>query len=125
MGLLGGGQGGEHAHRIAHRNHYREVYHTPEIPKPKDRAALECVRALGDLLKAEEHAEKSWYKVGSADIPVASGDKKTIKPLSDYSSVVAGIKPIRKVMLFVDQKNPDTACGKIGAIQTKNRRRNP
>ena len=54
-GLLGGGQGGEHAHRIAHRNHYREVYHTPEIPKPKDRAALECVRAaLGDLLKAEE-----------------------------------------------------------------------
>jgi len=88
---------------------------------------LDRVRsALGDLVKAEEHAEKSWYKIGSADIPVASGGKKRIvKRLSDYSSVVARIKPIRKVMLFADQKDRDAARGTIATLQTRKARKKP
>ncbi|MHB1036178.1 MAG: HD domain-containing protein [Pirellulales bacterium] len=127
LGALAGGGGGEHGRRIAERNHFREAYHTPENPKPKDLRELKRVRtALGALLRAEEHAEKSWYKVGSADIPVASDDKqKTIRPLSDYSSVVASIKPIRKVMLFVDHKDKDAARERIAAAETRKARRKP
>jgi HD superfamily phosphohydrolase len=120
LGSLAAGQGGDHGQRIARRDHFREVYHTPENPRRKDLKALDRVRAaLGDLLKAEEHAEKSWYKVGSADIPVVNGGNKiSVRPLSDYSSVVASIKPIRKVMLFVDEKDKDTAAERIGAVRT-------
>jgi len=127
LGMLADGRGGNHGRRIAQRDHFREVYHTPENPKTKDLKSLDRIRsALGGLLMAEEHAEKSWYKVGSADIPVAAkGNLKTVRPLSDYSSVVASIKPIRKVMLFVDQKDQDTVKEKIAAVQTRKRRRTP
>lgn len=127
VGWLADGRGGEHGQRIAQRNHFREVYHTPENPRAKDLNVLDRVRTtLGDLLKAEEHAEKSWYKVGSADIPVASdGKKKTVRPLSDYSSVVASIKPIRKVMLFVDEEDKDAARERIGALQNRKARKKP
>ncbi len=125
LGSLAAGQGGDHGQRIAQRNHFREVYHTPENPKTKDLKALDRVRkTLGDLLKAEENAEKSWYKVGSADIPVvSSGQKRAVRPLSDYSSVVASIKPIRKVMLFVDAKDKEAAEARIGAVLTRKARR--
>lgn len=127
LGLLAAGQGGDHGQRLAQRNHFREVYHTPENPKRKDLTTLDRVRAtLGDMVKAEEHAEKSWYKVGSADIPVvANGGRKTVRPLSGYSSVVASIKPIRKVMLFVDEKDKDTAGERISAVRTRKARRKP
>ena len=127
LGLLADGHGGDHGQRIARRNHFREVYHTPENPRPKDLKTLDGIRAAtGDLLKAEEHAEKSWYKVGSADIPVVSGgSRRTVRPLSDYSSVVASIKPIRKVMLFVDEKDKDAAEERISAVQTRKVRKKP
>lgn len=125
LGLLAAGRGGDHGRRLAQRDHYREVYHTPENPKRRDLLALDRARAaLGDLLRAEEPAEKSWYKVGSADIPVVSrGNKKTARPLSDYSSVMASIKPIRKVMLFVDDKDKGAARTKIEAVQTRKARK--
>jgi len=60
------------------------------------------------LLTAEENAEKSWYKVGQDDIPVrGQGKRSKIKTLSKYSSFVASMKPIRKVMLYV---RPETAA---------------
>jgi uncharacterized protein len=125
LGLLADGQGGEHGERIAQRNHYREVYHTPENPKRTDLKRLERARAiLGALLKAEGYAEKSWYKVGPADIPVAADrNAKTVKPLSNYSSVVASIKPIRKVMLFVDQEDQVAARERIAKPRRSKARR--
>ena len=127
LGLFAAGQGGDHGQRIARRDHFREIFHTPENPKRKDLEVLDRVRAtLGRLLKAEEHAEKSWYKIGSPDIPVVSGGhNRTVRPLSDYSSVVASIKPIRKVMLFVDEKDKDAAAEKIGAVRIGKARRKP
>jgi uncharacterized protein len=127
LGLLAAGQGDDHAQRLAQRDHFREVYHTPENPRQKDLRLLDRIREiLGDLLKAEEHAEKSWYKVGAADIPVVSGDDGgVVKPLSAYSSVVASIKPIRKVMLFVDEKDKAAAREKIRAARTRKVRRKP
>ncbi len=102
LGLLADGKGGDHGRRLAERDHFREVFHTPETPGPEDFAELDRVRqVLGDLIKAEESAEKSWYKVGPTDIPVVSkSGGLRVKPLSAYSSVVASLQPIRKVMVF-------------------------
>lgn len=107
LGLLADGKGGDAGRRLAERDHFREVFHTPETPSPEDFAELDRVRqTLGALVRAEEPAEKSWYKLGTADIPVISrsGGIK-VKPLSSYSSVVAGLQPIRKVMLYASQED--------------------
>lgn len=115
LGLLSSGQGGEHGERLARRNHYREVFHTPEVPKARDLKELERVRQkLGSLLSAEESAEKSWYKVGQEDIPVrGQGRRGRVKTLSKYSSFVAGMKPIRKVMVYVWPEGAETARQKL------------
>ncbi len=117
FGLLAEGKAGEHGQRLAQRNHYREVHHTPEVPKPKDLKELERVRSkIGSLLTAEENAEKSWYKLGKEDIPVIGqvGVRKKVKTLSKYSSFVAGMKPIRKVMVYVRPEDAELARQKIG-----------
>ncbi len=60
--------------------------------------------------RSEENAEKSWYKVGREDIPVVgqAGSRK-VKTLSKYSSFVAGMKPIRKVMVYVRPEDAEGA----------------
>ena len=59
LGKLAAGEGGEHGRRLASRNHYREVYHTPESPTASDLERLDQARdALGDLVCAES-ARKS------------------------------------------------------------------
>lgn len=102
LGLLARGRGGEHGRRLAGRDHYREIIHTPETPTPDDLDHLAQWRnALGDLLAAEISAEKSWYKSGPADVQVLTEAPQTeVKPLSTYSSVVRSIEPIRQVRLY-------------------------
>lgn len=102
LGKLADEQGGEHGHRLARRDHFREVYHTPEVPVAEDLEKLERVREkLGNLMQAEERADKSWYKVGPTDIPVVSDNPvRAVLPLSKYSGAVKGLAPIGKVMLF-------------------------
>lgn len=118
LGELAAGRGGEHGQRLACRNHYREVYHTSETPGPEDLEELKKVRAeLGDLIRAEEPAEKSWYKIGSADIPVISETKTPrVQPLSAHSLVVANLKPIRKVMLYARPEDAEQARAKIANL---------
>jgi hypothetical protein len=122
LGHLAEGRAGEHGERLAQRDHYREVYHTPEVPKPRDLKELERVREkLGSLLAAEENAEKSWYKVGQEDIPVRGQHKRPkIKTLSKYSSFVASMKPIRKVMLFVRPEHVEAARKKLEGSRREN-----
>src|SRR5262249_44962781 len=121
LGLLSDGKGGDHGRRLVERDHFREVFHTPETPGPEDFAELDDVRrALGNLIKAEEPAEKSWYKVGTADIPVVSKSAGLkVKPLSAYSSVVASLQPIRKVMLFARLGDRPTIDQKLMELRKK------
>jgi HD superfamily phosphohydrolase len=102
LGKLADDGGGEHGRRLAQRDHYREVYHTPETPATEDLTKLERIREkLGNLIQAEERADKSWYKLGPTDIPVISDNPgHAVLPLSKYSDVVKGLAPIGKVMLF-------------------------
>ncbi|MCH8095702.1 MAG: HD domain-containing protein [Proteobacteria bacterium] len=115
LGLLANGKGGEHGQRLANRNHFREITHTPETPTADDLARLDEWRgALGDLLAAEIPAEKSWYKVGQADIPVISDTPKfEVKPLSKYSSVVKNIQAARQVRLYALPERCEEARSRI------------
>ena len=118
LGVLASGEGGEHGVRLATRDHYREIYHTPESPTAEDLSRLEEVKkGLGDLVVAEVPAEKSWYKTGKADIPIVSRTMANrVEPLSKYSSVVASIKPVRKRLLYVRPEAFEDAKGKRNKI---------
>jgi HD superfamily phosphohydrolase len=111
LGALAAGEGGDHGRRLAARDHFREVYHTAEIPKARALAKLDRVRQkLGSLLVAEERADKSWYKLGQTDIPIVSDNPgAAVEPLSKYSSFVQRLRPIGKVMLFSTKENVDQA----------------
>ena len=115
LGLLGRGKGGEDGKRLATRDHFREITHTTERPLPDELKRLEGWReALGDLLAAEMRAEKSWYKVGAADIQVlAKTPKPSVAALSNYSSVVGNIDPIRQVRLYARPENREKAIARI------------
>jgi HD superfamily phosphohydrolase len=118
LGLLARGKGGEHGRRLAGRDHYREVIHTPETPTRVDLDRLNNWRhALGDLLAAEIPAEKSWYKAGATDVQVLTvAPKPEVKPLSTYSSVVRSIEPIRQVRLYVRPEHIAEATALVATI---------
>jgi HD superfamily phosphohydrolase len=118
LGALANGGGGDHGRRLAERDHFREVYHTPETPTAADLETLERMRArLGALVQAEERAEKSWYKVGKPDIPVISDNPgRPVSPLSHYSGVVAQLSPIGKVMLYSRKEDVAEARQRVQQI---------
>lgn len=112
LGALGDGQGGKHGERLANRNHYREVYHTPETPTAKDLREMERVSsALGDKVATTEHAGKSWYKLDKPeDILVAQDESgKNVRRLSEYSSVVQNLTPNRQVLLYARPEHAEEA----------------
>jgi HD superfamily phosphohydrolase len=115
LGMLADGSGGEHGRRIAMRDHYREIRHTSETSTQEDLEKLARWRAaLGDLVAAEIPAEKSWYRTGPFDIPIVSeNDRRTVRPLSDYSSIVANMKPVQLIRLYVRNEDRDVAEGRI------------
>jgi uncharacterized protein len=125
LGALARGEGGEHGRRLANRDHYREVYHTPEAPRPQDIRRLEQVRqSLGDLLMAEEIADKSWYKVGKPDIPVITDNPRPeVVPLSRLSSAISGLAPVERVMLFCRKEDFEEARRRLSSVSQKRRPR--
>lgn len=115
QGLIAAGQGGEHAKRIVERNHYREIYHTPESCTALDFEQLESVKTkLGDLVVAEERAEKSWYKTGNNEIPIYSRPKRWVKPLSALSKIIGSMKENNQTLLYVDNASRAEAEKRIG-----------
>jgi HD superfamily phosphohydrolase len=119
LGLLSEGEGGEHGTRLSTRNHYREVFHTPETPTQHDFARLDRVReALGSLLSAEERSKASWYNAEKGDIPVASEiEEGRIDPLSKYSSVVDSLSGNRQVRLYVRPEAYESAQRRVQSVE--------
>ena len=105
--------------------HYREIYHTPENPRPKDLRRLEQVRrALGGLLMAEEIADRSWYKVGKPDIPVITDNSMPeIVPLSKLSSAISGLAPVEKVILFCRKEDVEEARRRLSSVSQRRKPR--
>ena len=111
LGLIGRGKAGEHGKRIIERNHYRKIYHTPEVCSEKDIRDLRAAKAkLGKLLVEEESAKKSWYKTGNTDIPVFSKVRiPQVQPLSQYSKAIDGMKDNDQVLLYIDGADREKA----------------
>jgi HD superfamily phosphohydrolase len=115
LGLIGKGRAGEHGRRIIERNHFREIYHTPEVCSDKDDRELRIVKAkLGKFVVAQESAKKSWYKTGNTDIPVLSKVRRPrVQPLSKYSKAIEGMKENNQVLLYVDGADREEAEKRI------------
>jgi len=121
LGLLAdGGNGGEHGGRIRERNHYREIYHTPESPSDGDLIALKLIkRELGDLVATVESSTTSAYKLLDSDISVVSEDGlKRVKALSDMSAVVKSLtqKPLEIVRLYSKPEHAAEARQKVDKL---------
>jgi hypothetical protein len=111
LAALKQGLGGEHGRRLAERNHYREIYHTPEAPERKDMERLQEIRnALGPMIVAEVSAEKSWYKAGPSDILVVSeAEENRVILLSLHSSIIGSLKSNAQVLLYVKPEDAPAA----------------
>ncbi len=123
LGNLANGGGGEHGQRLCERNHFREIYHTPETPDSKALTHFEKIcEKLGEKVKAIVPAEKSWYKVDETDIPIRSDNAaRQIVPLSKLSSVITGLKPIRKRMVYCSPDDKDEALELVRKMEGKRR----
>ena len=119
LGLLAEGKGGEHGRRLVERDQYRLIRETPETPKEEHIEQLEKWRGtLGDLLAAEEQADKSWYKTEQYDIPVLSESRDhRVSSLSQYSSFVDKIEPIKQVKLYVRKEDRDEAGRRLERVK--------
>jgi uncharacterized protein len=118
LGQLSAGAGGEHGARLAARNHYREIASTPEVPMADDLDKLVRWRGvLSELLQAEIPAEKSWYRIVSADIPVVTEEATPkVSLLSKYSSVVRNIESVHQVRLYVREEDRTEARCRLQAL---------
>jgi len=97
LGIIQSGGGGGHGEILRSRNHFREVYHTAEIARDKDlKLAEKIAKKLGALLQWVADPEHSWYKL-AGEILVAQGPDNSVSrkliPLSQYSNIVAALKP--------------------------------
>ena len=116
LGLLADGQGGDHGKRLATRNHFREIHHTPETPSEADLAQLQEVRqGLGPLLAAEEHSDKSWYYLDKTEIPVVD-TRRRVLPLSHFSLLMKNLAPIGLVRLYVRPEDVEEANRKVADL---------
>ena len=122
LGALKNEEGGEHGQRILERDHYREIWHTPEIQGPDDEDKLkERKEKLGKLVAAEIPAENSWYKTGSSDIPIfTENPARERKPLSSFSSVASSIKPSNQSRLYVKAEDRDEANRRLREMEDDN-----
>jgi hypothetical protein len=119
LGLIAQGEGGEHAARLARRDHYREITHTSEAPTADELERLDRWRTmLGDQIAAEIPAEKSWYKTGQKDVQImAETARPDVKPLSTFSSVVKNMKPVRQVRLYAIPEERDRARSRMKQLE--------
>jgi hypothetical protein len=54
----------------------------------------------------------------NTDIPIVSDNPgKAVKPLSEYSSVVRGLQPVRKTMLYCHKEDMDEAKKRVAAAE--------
>lgn len=125
LGELSREAGGEHGRRLCNREHFREVFHTPETPKRADLSLFERIcDKLGQRVRHIAPAEKSWYKVGATDIGIRSDNPGAlVTPLSEHSTVIAGLKPIRKQMIYCSPEDQQDAQRIVAGIASAKRRR--
>jgi HD superfamily phosphohydrolase len=101
-GVIVDPKSGEHAKRIRDRDHYREVYHTNEVPSADELAVFEeAVGRLEGVVRLQDSADKSWYKFKKEEIVVEKDDGATVL-LSAICPVVKGLEGVKQMRLYAD-----------------------
>ncbi|MCL4552403.1 MAG: HD domain-containing protein [Candidatus Marsarchaeota archaeon] len=109
MGIIVRNKSDEHARRIKERDHYREVHHTDEVPSMDDIDNFRAVAdALGQIVKLEDSADKSWYKFEKEEIVVERDNGLRVQ-LSDICFSVKGLHGVKQMRLYADRTNKDRA----------------
>lgn len=112
LGLLREGKGGKPGEILRNREHYRCVYHTPEVPDEDDLDKAKTVlEKLSGIEGFVDEAKKSWYSIGEEDIMIEkySDNQVEIVPLSTLSSVVKGLLPVRQRRIYVPKADKEKA----------------
>ena len=111
LGQIRANKGGPHGEILSTRAHYWKAYSTPEVPGQEDIDLLGKVqKALGGLLKYVGRASGSWYKLDvNKQIPVLPDHGTSTNTLSDFSTIVRGIRPSDQRILFVDRNDKQEA----------------
>jgi HD superfamily phosphohydrolase len=119
LGLLADGQGGDHGDRLRNRNHYREVYHTSEVPSQTDLEELDRIRKkFADRIALERTPGKTWYTIDKADVSVQMEiPGRPIRSLSECSSVVREIGKSNQIILFTRPEHAEEARKEIEEIR--------
>jgi len=104
---------GEHGELLESRDHYREVYQTPETPDLKQLQELENVvaalkeNAIDNIVM---RADKSWYKLNKEPIYVRQemGSDKFVS-LHEISPILRALDPIHQARIYVPKHLRATA----------------
>jgi len=92
----------------------------PQTVAPDQALTAAQILCIGQVLVAEESASKNWYKTGKTDIPVFSSARdRPVKPLSEYSSVIANMKSNSQILLYVKPESVMAAKQIIGKLTEK------
>jgi HD superfamily phosphohydrolase len=117
LGKLSNGEGDEHGSRLRERDFYRMVWATPEFPDDSDDRKLAKVEEkLADLHPIRREASKSWYKVGSSDLPISANPGGKSQPLSMRSTIGQHMEPTRLVRLYVSSHDRGAAERRINQL---------
>jgi len=121
LGHLADGGGGEHGARLKSRNFYRQVWETPEFPSVEDEAQLKEIETrLGGLVVARIEASKSWYKLGATDLLIGGNNVGDgARPLSQCSTIVGNMRPMRRTRLYVESQNRTKAEHDLKVIRDR------
>ncbi|HTT84226.1 MAG TPA: HD domain-containing protein [Rhizomicrobium sp.] len=112
LGAVAQEEGGEHGRMLVDRDHYRCVCETSETPSEVEIEKFESAKVMLSTMNAVAMtAAKSWYqpKDDILVMPSRSGGDKRPLALSSLSGVVAGLKPINRMRLYVPRQSRDAA----------------
>lgn len=117
-GLIKEGKAKSPGSIILNRNHDRTVYQTSEVPTEEEwNEQEEVTEALKDKISFIDLAEKSWYKIGSTDLSIIKEDASNeVNPLSNLSSIVKGLRPIKQMRIYVPSELQNDAKKLVQAI---------
>ncbi len=114
LGLITAGHAGNYGKRLKDRGHFRQVWHSPEVMAVSDEGRLGKVRtALGSTIAHEAESRASWYKLEGSDIRVLMEQSGEVCGLSEVSTPVAAIKPLKQVRVYVDEADRDVAVAML------------
>jgi HD superfamily phosphohydrolase len=108
LGCFDRNEAGEHGMIIRNREHHRMVFETSECPTEEEQnRTKEILKLLSKLAPKYDNANASWYKFEKLDVPLVihEGTKERVENLSQYSSLVRGLKSVSQLRVYVPLKH--------------------